>query len=207
MPAWTPGLMSTAVNKPMHFPLELQLVTARCRLRAPTRAELPHVFSATRYPGFNDGMPWDPPASEAELEEFFQQSVAAWETGDTFTFSIETLADATFLGRIAIRRTPDPRVWNLGFWLHPSQQRKGFMTEAALAVVEFGFEQLGAVAIEACYATWNVRSRRVLERLGMVEVAYLRRGFQKRGVWVPEYRMRVEREAPPPPNVVIRSGA
>ena len=61
-------------------------------------------------------------------------------------------------------------------------------------MVDFGFERLGADAIEACHATWSIRSRCVLERVGMIEVAHLAHGYQKRGLWVPEYRMRMEKK-------------
>ena len=179
----------------MTFPFDYQLVTARCRLRAPTQADIPHVFSATRYAGFNDGMLWDAPASEADLLAPYEQSRRAWSDDDSFTFTIETKDQAAFLGRIGIRSTVNPKLWSIGFWLHPTQQGQGFMTEAASAIIDFGFEQLGADAIEACYATWNIRSRRVLERVGMIEVEYLPYGYQKRGQWIPEYRMRREKRS------------
>jgi len=140
-------------------------------------------------------MLWDAPASEEELLEPLERNLRAWETGDSFTFTIEARDQAEFLGRIGIRRTPSPSVWDIGFWLHPAQQGQGFMTEAALAVIDFGFHQLGAEVIEACHATWNTRSRSVLERIGMIEVEFIPHGFQKRGQWVPEYRMRVEKKA------------
>ena len=52
-----------------------------------------------------------------------------------------------------IRATRCPTVWNIRYWVHPTQQRQGLMTEAAQAVNNFGFEQLDANAIEACNAT------------------------------------------------------
>lgn len=181
----------------MNLPLDFELTTPRCRLRAPAQADIPHIFSASRHAGFNDGMQWDPPDSEDELTKRYEENLAAWQSGHSFTFSIEAKSDGTFLGRIAIRRTPDRSVWNMGFWLHPSQQGNGFMTEAAQAIVAFGFERLGAKAIEACHATWNVRSRRVLERIGMSETKFVPQGFLKRSEWVPEYRMRIDRKPAP----------
>ncbi len=176
-------------NLALHF----QLITARCLLRAPSQADIPHIFSATRVPGFNDGMLWEPPTSEGELQAPLEQNLEAWKTGHAFTFTIETQKDSTFVGRITIRPASGISVWDIGFWLHPNQEGKGFMTEAARAIVDFGFEKLGADAIEACHATWNIRSRRVLERIGMREVEYLAQGFQKQGKWVPEFLMRVNK--------------
>jgi RimJ/RimL family protein N-acetyltransferase len=60
------------------------------------------------------------------------------------------------------------------------------MTEAAAAVLEFGFEVLSASEIEAAHAIWNIASRRVLEKIGMTFVRHLPQGFQKDGQWVEE---------------------
>jgi len=177
----------------MNLPLDFHLLTPRCRLRLPNETDIPHVFSATRYTGFNDGMLWEPPSSKEELWEPLKRSLRAWSAGEAFTFTIEKEADHEFFGRISIRPTNDPEVWNIGFWTHPKHQRQGLMTEAARAVIDFGFGTLGAKAVEARHATWNTPSRKTLERVGMKEVGYIARGFQKHGVWVDEYLMRVGR--------------
>ncbi len=183
----------TCADRSMTFPFDFQLVTPRCRLRAPVPADIPHIFSATRHHGFNDGLLWDAPGSEDELIASEERSRKAWRDGERFIFSLETKEDALFLGRIGLGRTQDPTRWRLGFWLHPDGQGKGFMTEAALAIIQFGFERLGAGAIEACHAVWNVRSRRVLERVGMREIEHRAHGFLKRGEWVSEVLMRIEK--------------
>jgi ribosomal-protein-alanine N-acetyltransferase len=168
-------------------------MTRRCRLRAPDSADIPHTFSATRYSGFNDGMSWDPPVSEDELHAPLEQNLEARQANSAFAFTIEKKEDRTFVGRIVIRQTSTQDLWNIGYWTHPEHQRNGFMTEAAQTVIDFGFSVLGAKAIEARLAPWNQPSRRVLERIGMVEVEYIAQGFQKHGAWVPEFRMLIER--------------
>ncbi len=178
----------------MHLPDDFSLETPRCRLRQPNAADIPQVFSATRVQGFNDGMLWDPPATVEELQAPLMRSLQCWRNGEAFTFSIDRKQDAVFVGRISIRPTERTYTWNIGFWVHPRHQGDGLMTEAAQAVLNFGFTVLGAFAIEACYATWNIPSRRVLERIGMKEVGHIEQGYQKRGSWVPEYRMRIERQ-------------
>jgi len=139
-------------------------------------------------------MLWDPPEAEAELLAPLQRSLETWRNGEAFSFSIDRKENGSFVGRIGIRPTDRTGVWSIGFWLHPEHQGMGLMTEAAQAVLGFGFPTLGASAIEACHATWNTSSRRVLERIGMKEAGFIEQGYQKRGAWVPEYRMRIERE-------------
>jgi ribosomal-protein-alanine N-acetyltransferase len=173
--------------------LDIQLLTERCRLRATAEADLVHGFTASRVPGFNDGMTWDPPATVEEMLPFFRRCLRAWQDGTEYTFTIEDRNSAAFIGTIAIRSTPDPKLWNLGYWTHPTQQRKGYMTEVVRAVIRLGFDLLGAETIEACTATWNIASRKVLERAGLKEAGLIPKGFQKGGGWIPEYRLVIQR--------------
>jgi RimJ/RimL family protein N-acetyltransferase len=55
-------------------------------------------------------------------------------------------------------------VWRLGF----EHWRRGFATEGARASLEAAFAQLGLVEVVAMTARTNERSKRVMERLGMV---------------------------------------
>lgn len=170
------------------------LTTNRLLLRQPTAADIPHVFSASRFPGFTDGMLWEPPEQLEELLAPLQNNIKDWEKGKGYTFTIETPEDSTFLGRISIRITNEPNRWNVGFWTHPEQQGTGVMTEALGAVLDFGFQQLQAQVIEACHATWNKASEKVLLRNGMQFVRYIEKGYQKKGVWVPEHLLEIRAE-------------
>ncbi len=60
------------------------------------------------------------------------------------------------------------------------------MSEAAKAIVSFGFNCLDAVRIEAKHAIWNKASERVIKKLGMTFVQNVPQGFMKNGEWVAE---------------------
>lgn len=175
------------------IPLDTVLETPRCHLRAPTEADIPFVFSATRFPGFNDGMLWEPPTTPPELHAPLLASLAAWAAGAAYTFTLETQDGADPIGRISIRRTDRKDVWDIGFWTHPERQGQGYMTKAATRLLEFGFTALGAESIGACHALWNRSSRRVLEKIGMSFVRRVPHGFQKHGLWVAEDCLSVSR--------------
>lgn len=170
----------------MPIPKSLVLETPRLRLRLPSLEDLPHIFSATRYPGFNDGMLWEAPEKEEELIRPLENSIQAWEKGIGYTFTIEQRGSDQFLGRVSIRQTDQVGTWNIGFWTHPEHQGKGIMSEAVKVVIDFGFEQLEAQEVEACYALWNKASERVLQKNGMQFVRHIERGFLKKGKWVEE---------------------
>ena len=174
------------------FSRDFQLITARCRLRHVSKADIPHIFSASQVTGFNDGMVWDPPAEPSELLESYQWYCEAWKKGTAYIFTIES-HQGDFIGRISIRSTETSGLWNLGFFTHPKQQRQGFMTEAVQRILSFSFEELAAEEIEACHASWNEASKRVLEKSDFIWREHLAEGFQKQGQWVPEERLSIKR--------------
>ncbi len=177
----------------MNISRTYQIHTQRCILRCPTSEDIPYIFSATRYPGFNNGMLWEPPQAIEELYEPLQQQLQAWDTNSAYTFTIECAKTAQFIGRISIRRNKEvDHVWSLGFWTHPEYQRLGYMTEAATAIVEFGFKVLTVHRIEAYHALWNIGSEKVLKNLGMKFIRYIPQGFQKHGKWVEENLLAIE---------------
>lgn len=147
-----------------------EIATARCRLRYPDEADIPHIWSASQTPKFNDGLAWESPSSMAEIREPLRRAQESWIAGSEYSWTIESRKNHNFVGWISIRRESGDREWSLGFWVHPSQQGRGFATECAAAVVEFGLSRLQAKVITAAHAAWNTASARVLRRIGMERV-------------------------------------
>jgi ribosomal-protein-alanine N-acetyltransferase len=177
-----------------NIPKTYIIQTERLLLRIPSRDDFQRIFSATRYKGFNDGMPWEPPKSPGYLEGPLKRSLNSWEKGEGYSFTIEFQNNPGLCGRISIRKTNDARVWNVGFWAHPDVQGKGIITEALEGVLEFGFCELNAIRIEACFAIWNKASKRVLEKNNFKYVDHIPKGFIKKGKWVPEDLMAINRD-------------
>ena len=72
---------------------------------------------------------------------------------------------------------------NIGYELDSQFWGKGYATEAARAILRFGFEELGMHRIYACTLAVNKGSARVLEKLGMrLEAEELEKEFIK-GRW------------------------
>ena len=140
----------------MSLPISFRIETPRFILRIPSEVDIPHIFSATRHKGFNAGMAWEAPASEAELTAPLLRTLEAWKYGNGIAFTMEERETGDFLGRISIRKTKTKDVWNIGFFTHPNHQGKGIMTEAVKAILQFGFSHLKASRIEAAYAVWNL---------------------------------------------------
>ena len=177
----------------MGLPPDTVINTSRCKLRITKREDISFIFSATRYKGFNDGMLWDAPENEAELIESYEDGVTkAWHERQSYGFTICQKDDLP-LGRINIRKDSD-KVWTIGFWLHPKQQGKGYMTESVKAILKLGFETLNAETIEAYHALWNTKSEKVLKKVGMQFIEYIPQGFMKKGEWIEENKLAITKE-------------
>ena len=168
-----------------------EIVTARCRLRYPDESDIPHIWSASQTPKFNDGLRWEPPSSISEIKEPLRRAQESWASGIEYSWAIESKEDRDFIGWISIRRERGDREWSIGFWVHPDRQGQGFATESAASVLEFGFSRLGAKIITSAHATWNTASGRVLRRVGMKYVRTNPRGFKKNHEWVEEFEYEV----------------
>ncbi|MEM6345811.1 MAG: GNAT family N-acetyltransferase [Bacteroidota bacterium] len=177
----------------MRVPLSTRLVSERLVLRAPSFKDIPYIFEASHFPGFTDGMPWEPSAQETEYIAPMERSLQAWKAGRGFSFSIDRKEDDTFVGRVSIRETDHELIWNIGFWTHPHHQGNGYMTEAVKRILDFGFTEFKAESIEADYATWNIASERVLHKSGFKFVKHIPEGFKKHGHWVEENQVRIMR--------------
>ena len=71
----------------------------------------------------------------------------------------------------------------LGYWLGKPFVRRGYMTEAVRATVNFGFDALHLHRIEAATMPNNAASVRVLERNGFRREGFARRLLKINGTW------------------------
>lgn len=75
----------------------------------------------------------------------------------------------------------------LWFKLHPKHWGKGYITEAVLPILKFGFDELLLHRIEAGVATENIASIKVLEKIGMQREGLRRKVLPIRGKWVDNF--------------------
>lgn len=71
----------------------------------------------------------------------------------------------------------------LGFWVGRPYRGWGYATEAARAVIEYGFSVPGLHRISAMHLSCDPASGRVMEKCWMVHEAHLREHVRKRGVF------------------------
>jgi ribosomal-protein-alanine N-acetyltransferase len=86
-------------------------------------------------------------------------------------WAVEVPGAASFIGFTGIFHVPFEAYFTpaieVGWRLTPAHWGQGYATEAAQAVLQHGFERLALPEIVAYTVPANVRSRRVMEKLGM----------------------------------------
>jgi [ribosomal protein S5]-alanine N-acetyltransferase len=101
-------------------------------------------------------------------EPFIKATREGAERGTSFSFAITRREDGAFVGVIGLRGIhPDHKRAEMNYWVGKPFWGQGVATEAARAVLRFGFEDLGLNKISAAYMTRNPASRKVMEKMGM----------------------------------------
>jgi len=100
-------------------------------------------------------------------------------------FKREDAAFATAIGNLAFNNIVRGAVQSchLGYQLDEREINQGFMTEALQRAIAFAFDELQLHRIEANVMPRNLRSSRVLAKLGFVEEGLARQYLKINGVW------------------------
>jgi RimJ/RimL family protein N-acetyltransferase len=88
-----------------------------------------------------------------------------------------------FLGVVSLHLRLDHERGELGYWIGKPYWGQGYVTEAAQALVRYGFEELGLNRIYASHFGSNPASGRVMEKLGMRYEGLARQHVKKWGVF------------------------
>jgi len=100
--------------------------------------------------------------------------------GRAFRFAITEAASGRLNGCVELRDLDQEHSQaELGFWVGKPFWRLGYASEAASAVVQFGFESLGLNRIYAYHMARNPASGKVLQKLGMRREGILRQRVRK----------------------------
>jgi [ribosomal protein S5]-alanine N-acetyltransferase len=90
-----------------------------------------------------------------------------FESGEHVEFAICARDSGKLIGGIGLGITTRHKRGGLGYWLGADYWRQGYATEAARAVLDYGFQTLELHRIEAGHYPRNPASGRVLEKIGM----------------------------------------
>jgi ribosomal-protein-alanine N-acetyltransferase len=144
------------------------LQTPRLLLRPFTLADAPEVVRmAGEWEIAATTLSIPHPYTEDHAEQWIRQQPEQWAVGKAVNFAISH-PDNTLYGSIGLGIVPTFNLAEMGYWVGKPYWGKGFATEAAQAMLAFGFETLGLNRIQATHFSNNPASGRVMEKIGMV---------------------------------------
>ncbi len=159
-----------------------QITTERLVLRALDLDDAPAVAARAgdgRVAKYLIAVPSPYPVSLAS--DWIMARIAWWPQQRGVTLAItETATSSELIGTVSLRRFARDRRAELGYWLGAEAWGKGYATEAASALVDYGFRDLGLSRIYAQVLEGNAPSCHVLEKLGMLSEG-IRRSHVRKG--------------------------
>ena len=166
------------------------VLTERLALR-PFRDDDLDVFHAMQSrPDVVRYLYWEP-RSRDEAREMLthrQGQTAIEREGDGLHLAADLRADGTLIGHFSLHWASEQhRQGEVGFVVHPDHHGRGYATEGARRMLQFGFDELGLHRIIGRCDARNLASARVMERLGMRREAHLIENEFVKGEWTDEF--------------------
>jgi RimJ/RimL family protein N-acetyltransferase len=128
-------------------------------------------------------VPLPHPYEDGMAEHWIGTHQERYEKGELLSFAIVLRATQTLMGAIDLELSQQHENAEIGYWLGKPFWQQGYATEAARAVLHYGFEVVGLHRVHANYLARNRVSARVLQKLGMREEGCLRQHLKHRGVF------------------------
>ena len=150
----------------MTAPQELR--THRLLLRSFKREDIPtlvRLAGAREIAATTTNIPH--PYTEDDAQSFLLHSDEDFRAGSSVCFAVATSSAGELFGAVGLTVAPAHDRAELGYWIGVPYWGQGFATEAAGAVMAFGFETLRLQRIHASHFAGNIASQRVLEKIGM----------------------------------------
>lgn len=133
-------------------------------------------------------MDWEPTQKGVKAyyearRDIYPESYPQW-----LDLVIELKAEGRVVGNVGIGvRNKEQGQAEVGWLLGCRYQGRGIANEAVSALVTFGFETMGLHRIYARTGRRNVRSWRLMERIGMRREAHFRQSHKVKGEWDDEF--------------------
>lgn len=119
------------------------------------------------------------PYEEGMAEEWIGTHVQRFKKRESATFAITLKSNQELIGAIGLELNNTHRRAELGYWIAKGQWNQGYCSEAARAVLTYGFEVLGLQRIFAHHMSNNPASGQVMRNIGMRHEGTLRKHVLK----------------------------
>lgn len=172
------------------FTISSPIVTERLVLRPFSMEDLDDLHAIQSRPDVAQYLYWEPRSREEVrevLERKAEQRVLAVE-GDALVLAVTIpgVAGTTagVIGEVVLWwRSAEHCQGEIGFVVHPSHGGRGFATEAATAMLDLAFRELGLHRVYGRADGRNTASVGLMRRLGMRQEAHFRENEMFKGSW------------------------
>jgi RimJ/RimL family protein N-acetyltransferase len=114
-------------------------------------------------------------------EKWIASHASLFYDGRGVTLAMTLKSDETLIGSISLGTTKPHRRAELGYWVGVPHWGRGYCTEAAIAIIKYGFDELGLHKVTSRYMAGNPASGHVMQKAGMVQEGLLREEVLKDG--------------------------
>jgi Acetyltransferases, including N-acetylases of ribosomal proteins len=165
-----------------------RLETDRLILDKITVEDIPQIVIYLQDKIFSDytsNIPY--PYRKEDAEFWLKLSAEAFKNRKGFTFAIRDKT-GKFLGAIGLHDEGSDKA-ELGYWIGIPNWNNGYVTEAAKAIIDYGFRELNFNKIYATYFPHNPASGKIMDKIGMKKEALLKQHLKKNGKYydIPMY--------------------
>ncbi|MGH7610823.1 MAG: GNAT family N-acetyltransferase [Candidatus Dormibacteria bacterium] len=170
--------------------LKLPIQTERLRLRQLQADDLDPLSDIHSRPDVVRYLYWEP-RNRDQVRRWLEGSLAIpnlARDADALVLAVEELSQNQLIGTVNFfLRSVDHRQGEIGFVFHPDFQGQGLAQEAATELLRLGFETLRLHRILGRCDGRNLRSARLMERLGMTREAVMVENEWVKGEWTDEW--------------------
>lgn len=151
------------------------LLTERLRLRPCVEGDADALFalhSSAQVMRYWDSPPW---TERDRAKEFVAKSRRLAQDGTGIRLAVDRLDDESFIGWCSLTGwNPEFRSASMGYCYSDATWGRGYATEAAAALLRWGYATWNLNRVQAEADTRNIASARVLEKVGFVREGTLR---------------------------------
>jgi len=158
------------------------LATERLILRPMRESDADDMYSYASRNDVTEYLLWSPHPSRGYTRDYLRYISSRYKLGDFYDWAVIEKTSGKMIGTCGFTRFDPPHNGaEIGYVLGPDYHGRGYATEAAERVVEYGFSELGLHRIEARFMMGNEASLKVMEKLGMTFEGYKRDGMLVKG--------------------------
>ncbi|MDR0227734.1 MAG: GNAT family N-acetyltransferase [Flavobacteriaceae bacterium] len=151
------------------------LQTERLILNQPHTDDISRLVEIMKNPIYNKNTTNIPfPYTKENGEFWVNLAIDSLASESAYIFAIRLKDNPTIIGGIGLGIDKANNKAEMGYWLDEQYWNTGMVTEAAKALIQFGFDTLQLHKIFATHFTYNEASGRIMQKIGMQQEGVLK---------------------------------